>query len=74
MARKAKKQEIVLELGQLWRTKQGYIQIVQLGKTLAHYRRSTTAHQKGVPVLLVSMKAMMGMLEQSEAQLVKTAP
>jgi hypothetical protein len=75
MARKDKQPEIVLEPGQLWQTdKQGFIHIVQLGKTLAHYRRSLTIQQSGLPIHLVSMTAMVTMLKGSDAQLVKTKP
>ena len=72
MARKANRTEIVLESGQLWRTNRGYIQIIQLGKTLAHYRQSTRADQRGIPVLIASMKTMREMLRSGEAKLVET--
>lgn len=62
-----------LAAGQLWRTTQGYIEIVQLGKTLAHYRRSRAVGQKGVPVLTTQIKTMASILEEGEARMVKKA-
>lgn len=71
MAQKAKRSKILLDPGQIWRTDKGYIEIVQLGKTLAHYRRSLTPGQKGLPVLLTSMESMTELLEKGQAQLVE---
>jgi hypothetical protein len=71
MARKANRTEIVLESGQLWQTNRGYIQIIQLGKTLAHYRQSTRVDQRGIPVLIASMKTMVQMLQAGKAQLIE---
>lgn len=74
MARKANRTDIVLEAGQLWRTSNGYIEIVQLGKTLAHYRRTVKPNQRGVAVFLAPMKTMLEMLNTGEARLVETNP
>lgn len=73
MAQKAKRAKVTLDRGQIWRTEKGYIEIVQLGKTLAHYRRSAMPRQKGLPVFLTSMTAMTEMLERGQAELMETA-
>lgn len=72
VARKQKQNEVVLEVGQIWRLPQGYVEIVQLGKTLAHYRRPRTEGQRGVSVALAPIAAVTAMLKENEAQLVKT--
>jgi hypothetical protein len=69
MARNSKATKIVLKPGQLWKTNQGYVEIVQLGKTLAHYRRTVKPHQRGAAKLFASMKAVTEMLEEAEGKL-----
>ena len=38
-----------LESGQLWQVGEFHIEIVQLGKTLCHYRHLRNLNQKGIP-------------------------
>ena len=72
MARKLKRTEVVLEVGQIWRLPQGFVEIVQLGKTLAHYRRPRTEGQRGVSVSLAPISAVAAMLRDNDAELVKS--
>jgi hypothetical protein len=72
VARKLKRTDVVLEVGQIWRLPQGYVEIVQLGKTLAHYRRPRTEGQRGVSVSLAPITAVAAMLRDNDAELVKS--
>lgn len=69
MAHSAKTVRVVLEPGQLWKTDQGYVEIVQLGKTLAHYRRTLKPRQRGAALLLAPMKAVVEMISRTEGHL-----
>ena len=65
------KAPVVLEVGQVWRLPKGFIEIVRLGKTLAHYRRPRTEGQRGIAVALAPITAVTKMLKESEAELIK---
>ena len=59
----------VLEVGQLWKVGEFHIEIVQLGKTLCHYRHLRNLSQKGVPVRLEPRPAVEKYLKQNKAKL-----
>ena len=58
----------VLEVGQLWKVGEFHIEIVQLGKTLCHYRHLRNLSQKGVPVRLEPRPAVEKYLKQNKAK------
>ncbi len=66
---KAKKQPIELKPGQLWRLADSHIEIMEVGKSLAHYRRFK--NQKRVPTSLDSIKTVQDYLAKNKATLVK---
>lgn len=68
---KKSKSPVVLEVGQVWRLPKGFIEIVRLGKTLAHYRRPRTEGQRGVAVALAPITTVAAMLKENEAELIK---
>ena len=59
-----------LEAGQLWQVGEFHIEIVQLGKTLCHYRHLRNLNQKGIPVRLEQRRAVEKYLKQHKAKLV----
>lgn len=63
----------VLSKGQLWKTDQAYIRIVELGKTLLHYRMSRSQTQKGVATQMSAIGTMVDYLKSNEARLIKSA-
>lgn len=62
---------ILLEKDQLWKVNEGYVQIVEIGKLLIHYRmfKSQTGH--GVPLKTTSIKTVQSYLKSNRAVLVK---
>ncbi len=60
-----------LSKGQLWKTNDAYIHIVELGKTLIHYRMTRSLKQKGVITQLSAIGTMMSYLKRKDAQLVR---
>jgi hypothetical protein len=72
MIMKLKKSLIVapsLEKGQLWKTEKGHVEIMEVGKTLAHYRLFTT--QRRVPTSLGRIQMVQDYLRDNQAKLVK---
>lgn len=59
-----------LESGQLWQVGEFHIEIVQLGKTLCHYRHLRNLNQKGIPVRLEQRRAVAKYLKEHKAKLV----
>jgi hypothetical protein len=68
---KQAKTPVVLEVGQVWQLPVGFIEIVKLGKTLAHYRRCRTTGQRGLPVVLAQINEVAKTLEQNGAELIR---
>ncbi len=62
-----------LSKGQLWKTDQAYIHIVELGKTLLHYRMTRSLKQRGVITQMSAIETMVDYLKSNEARLVKDA-
>ena len=58
-----------LAKGQLWKTEKGHVEIMEVGKTLAHYRLFQT--QKRVPTNLGRIQMVQDYLCKNEARLVK---
>ena len=70
----AKKTAVVpLAKGQLWKMEDKQIEIMEVGKTLTHYR--LYQNQKRVPISLGGIGAVQSYLKTNRAKLVrKTAP
>ena len=68
---KLKKAAALPELakGQLWKTEKGHVEIMEVGKTLAHYRLFQT--QKRVPTSLGRIQMVQDYLRKNEAKLIK---
>jgi hypothetical protein len=60
-----------LSKGQLWKTDQAYIHIVELGKTLLHYRMTRSRRQKGVITQMSGIEAMADYLKSNDARLIR---
>ncbi len=56
--------------GQLWEIGEFHIEIVQLGKTLCHYRHLRNLNQKGVPLRIEQRRAVEKYLKQKKAKMV----
>ena len=71
---KAKKPPLTpLAKGQLWKMEDRHIEIMEVGKTLTHYR--LFQNQKRVPISLGGIAAVQAYLRTNGAKLVrKTAP
>lgn len=57
-----------LAKGQLWKTEKGHVEIMEVGKTLAHYRLFQT--QKRVPTSLGRIQMVQDYLRNNQAKLV----
>ncbi len=64
------KQATELEIGQLWKVGDFHIEIVQIGKTLCHYRHLRNLGQKGIPVKLEQLQVVKKYLKTNKAELV----
>lgn len=62
----------VLGKGQLWKTDRAYIHIVELGKTLLHYRMTRSLKQRGVITQMSAIGTMVDYLKSNEARLIRT--
>ncbi len=60
-----------LSKGQLWKTDGAYIHIVELGKTLLHYRMTRSLKQKGVITQMSAIGTMVDYLKSNEARLIR---
>jgi hypothetical protein len=58
-----------LEKGQLWKTEKGHVEIMEVGKTLTHYR--LFQNQKRVPTSLGRIQMVQDYLKNNQAKLVK---
>jgi hypothetical protein len=58
-----------LAKGQLWKTESGHVEIMEVGKTLAHYRLFQS--QKRVPTSLGKIQMVQDYLRNNQAKLIK---
>jgi len=58
-----------LQKGQLWKTEKGHVEIMEVGKTLAHYRLYQT--QRRVPTNLGRIDMVRDYLKTNQAKLIK---
>jgi hypothetical protein len=58
-----------LAKGQLWKTEKGHVEIMEVGKTLTHYR--LYQNQKRVPTNLGRIEMVQDYLKNNQAKLVK---
>ena len=66
-----KKLALPLAKGQLWKINDAYIQIVEHGKRLIHYKMMKTVGQRGVFTHMSAIAALEDYLKANEARLVK---
>ena len=59
-----------LQAGQLWKIEYGYLQIVELGNWIIHYRMLREPDQRTAPTRPIALEALINFLRQSEAELV----
>jgi hypothetical protein len=62
-----------LAKGQLWRTKDSYVQIVELGKRLIHYKMPREIGQRAVKTHTVGIETLETYLKTNAARLVAEA-
>ena len=60
-----------LAKGQLWRTEDAYVQIVELGKRLIHYKMPRELGQRAVRTHTVGIETLESYLKTHRARLVK---
>jgi len=72
MSRKATKQTpIALAKGQLWKLSNAYIQIVELGKRLIHYKMMSRPGEVMARTQMSGIETMLDYLKTRHAELVK---
>ncbi len=69
---KKTKSTTTLAKDQLWKVNGEYLQIVDLGKTLIHYKMSPGLKQRGVPVRMTAIDTVQKYLKANKAVLVKS--
>ena len=62
-----------LAKGQLWKVDGGYIQIVELGHRLAHYKMMRQPEQRAAMTRMIGIEALAVYLRRSEAALVNSS-
>ena len=60
---------LVFARGQLWKTSEAYIQIMEVGKMLVHYRRAARAETRGAPIRINSKEEVQAYLRKHRAVL-----
>jgi len=72
---KANKNRVTAPLakGQLWKTDSAYVQIVELGKRLIHYKMPRQLGQRAVKTHTVGIETLESYLKDNQAQLVESA-
>jgi hypothetical protein len=63
-----------LEKGQIWQLGETRIEIVEVGKTLTHFKHFKTINQKRVPVELKGIPIVQEYLKVNKAKLIQEAP
>ncbi len=74
MKTKSRIAPVALEKGQLWKLEDAHIQIVDVGKTLIHYKRLNNLKQKGVPTKLERACTVADFLKAKRATLIHQTP
>jgi hypothetical protein len=70
MTNKSKGLPLTLVAGQLWKTDQAYIRVLELGKRLVHYRMTKNRSQKGISAQMTGIPALESYLKSNQAKLV----
>jgi len=60
-----------LAKGQLWRTENAYVQIVEMGKRLIHYKMPRELGQRAVKTHTVGIETLASYLKTNRARLVE---
>jgi hypothetical protein len=63
-------EEFNLARGQVWKTEEAYLQILDVGKTLVHYRKAVRPDTKGTPVKINSREEIIVFLRKNRAVLI----
>jgi hypothetical protein len=66
-----KKRFPALACGQLWKMKHAYVQIVELGKRLIHFKMMQRLGEAGVKTQISAIETLYGYLQARHARLVK---
>lgn len=70
VAAKARNESPGLEKGQLWRADESYLQIVEIGNRLVHYKLLQRPDQRAALTRLIGIDALAVYLRNTEASLV----
>ena len=62
---------VPLVKGQVWKVNDGYVQIVEIGKRLIHYKMFKGQQSRAVPVKMTSLNTVQDYLKSNRAALVK---
>ncbi len=71
MKKQRKPSPPALAKGQLWKTEEAYILIVELGKTLIQYKMLKQQHQKAVRTQMTAIATLQHYLQSNAARLVE---
>jgi len=69
---KTKRAFPTLAKGQLWKMKHAYVQIVDLGKRIIHFRMMERLGEADVRIQMSPMHTLYGYLQARQARLVRT--
>ena len=58
-----------LQPGQLWKLEQGYVQVVEVGKRLVHYKTLRQPDQRAAVTRLIGVEALLNYLTHCEGRL-----
>jgi hypothetical protein len=73
MKNNRKKSEAELAKGQVWRTAEAYLQIMDRGKRLISYKMMKERGQRAVRTQMSGIRAVEAYLNANEAELIETA-
>ena len=68
----AKKRFPALAAGQLWKMKHAYVQIVELGKRIIHFKMMKRLGEAGVRTQISAFETLYGYLKARQARLIRS--
>ena len=60
-----------LQAGQLWQLEQGYVEVVEVGRRLVHYKTLRQPDQRAAVTRMIGIEALLKYLTHSEGRLMR---
>jgi len=64
-------QNEALQPGQLWKLEQGYVEVVEVGKRLVHYKTLRQPDQRAAVTRMIGVEALLKYLTHCEGRLMR---